>query len=252
MKKKILVGILSLGLLVILLTGCTKAKTPASNDARVIPPVASPTASLPSSAPFSPGSSSESPSGFIPNVFLLKVTEPVDAAVINQDTVIVKGQTAPGATVSVNEEVGKADGSGNFSITVDLDEGIDAIDVIAINENGDAAEVLLLVTVDLSDTASAPSPSDSLRTLANEGPGSISLKIISPVDGADIDGDVVTVKGQTAPGAVVNVNDETDIADDSGVFSITISLEMGLNAIDVFATDEDGDQAEELILVNAG
>ena len=259
MKKKILVGILSLGLLMVLFTGCAKAKTPVTNDTRVAPPAASPTSSIPADAPFgpgtttvTPGSSSDYPSGFIANVFSLKVTQPTDAAVINQGTVIVKGQTVPGATVSVNDEAGKADGSGNFSIPIDLDEGIDAIDVIAVNENGDAAEVLLLVTVDLSDTASAPSPAGSLQNLANEGPDSISLKIISPLDGADIDGDVVTVKGQTAPGAVVNVNDETDIADGIGLFSITISLETGVNAIDVFATDEDGDQAEELILVNAG
>jgi hypothetical protein len=255
MKKKIWIGILSLGLLVALLTGCTKAKTPAGN---VTPPFATPASSwapgVPSASlpPQNAGSPSESASGFIANVLPLRVTEPSDAAVLNQDTVVVKGQTAPGATVSVNDEVGKSDGSGNFSITVNLDEGIDAIDVIAINENGDAAEVLLLVTVDLSDAASVPSPSGSLQVLADRGPGSISLKIISPLDGEDIDGDVVTVKGQTAPGAVVNVNEETDIADDNGFFNITISLEMGINAIDVFATNEDGDQAEELILVNAG
>jgi hypothetical protein len=265
MKKKILVGILALGLVVALFTGCSKAKTPAHSEVMVTPPVTSPAAPLPSGllsagtppagtpqSSLNPGPSSEAPAGFIQNVLALKVTEPSDAAVLNKDSVAVKGQTAPGATVSVNDEVGKADGNGNFSIIVNLDEGIDAIDVIAMNADGDAAEVLLLVTVDLADTASVPSPSGSLQALASTGPGSISLKIISPVDGADINGDVVTVKGQTAPGAVVNVNEETDIADDNGNFSIIVSLETGLNAIDVFATDEDGDQAEELILVNAG
>jgi hypothetical protein len=53
------------------------------------------------------------------------------------------------------------------------------------------------------------------------------------------------------PGATVTVNDAVSTADDNGNFSVTISLEQGPNAIDIIATDDNGQQGEVLILVNA-
>jgi hypothetical protein len=259
MKKIILIGIVALGLILILAPACSKAKPSMNSGNNVPPPISSPTTSastIPSSTVISqpsltPGPSPETTSGLRQNVLPLDVTEPVDSAVLTNNLVTVRGRTAPGATVSVNDGIGKADGNGNFNVMIDLEEGIDAIDIIAMNADGDEAEVILLVTVDLSNTVSALSTPGNVQGTAGVNPGSISLKVISPADGSDIDGDVVTVKGQTEPGAVVNVNDETDIADDGGNFSISISLEVGLNAIDVFVTDEDGNQVEELILVNS-
>jgi hypothetical protein len=77
----------------------------------------------------------------------LKVTEPADGATINGATVTVKGQTVPGATVTVNEQADVADENGNFSITISLGQGVNAIDVIAIDDSGNEGEILLMVNV---------------------------------------------------------------------------------------------------------
>jgi hypothetical protein len=61
--------------------------------------------------------------------------------------VAVKGQTVPGATVSVNNIMGTADSQGYFNIIVNLERGPNAIDVIATDDSGKQAEILILVNV---------------------------------------------------------------------------------------------------------
>ena len=62
----------------------------------------------------------------------------------------------------------------------------------------------------------------------------------------------ITVKGQTVPDAVVIVNDQTDIADANGNFSISVSLEDGPGVIDIIAVNDNGDQGEIMLMVNVG
>jgi hypothetical protein len=64
----------------------------------------------------------------------LNVTAPADGATIRGDTVSVQGQTIAGATVSVNGNLVIADASGIFIISIYLDEGLNAIDVIATDD----------------------------------------------------------------------------------------------------------------------
>jgi bacillopeptidase F len=75
----------------------------------------------------------------------LTVTSPIDSATVSTSTVTVQGQTTPGATVTVNGNSDVADANGNFSIDVSLDNGPNAINVIAIDDNGNQGEVLLMV-----------------------------------------------------------------------------------------------------------
>jgi hypothetical protein len=75
----------------------------------------------------------------------LTVTSPIDSATLSTNTVTVQGQTTPGATVTVNGNSDVADANGNFSIDVSLDNGPNAIDVIAMDDNGNQGEVLLIV-----------------------------------------------------------------------------------------------------------
>jgi len=77
----------------------------------------------------------------------LVVTEPDDGAEINGNTITVNGQTVPEATVIINDQTAKADESGRFSITINLDQGLNAIDVIAVDDNGNEGEILLMVNV---------------------------------------------------------------------------------------------------------
>jgi hypothetical protein len=82
-----------------------------------------------------------------PDVLPLTVTEPADSATLTTTTVTVKGQTAPEATVTVNGITDLADSSGYFSIDVNLNDGANAIDVVAIGDNGAQNEVTLMVNV---------------------------------------------------------------------------------------------------------
>jgi hypothetical protein len=77
------------------------------------------------------------------------------------------------------------------------------------------------------------------------------LSITEPTDSATINGDTVNVQGTTTPGATVSVNDNVVTADSTGAFSTNVNLDAGPNAIDVIATDDNNNQGEVLLMVNA-
>lgn len=77
----------------------------------------------------------------------LVVTSPKDGDTLGSTNAVFKGKTAPGADVFVNDQLGKADANGNFSISVGLDEGSNQIVVSANDSAGNAAEQDLNVTV---------------------------------------------------------------------------------------------------------
>lgn len=76
----------------------------------------------------------------------LSITSPLDGAVVKAGSVAVKGKTAPGADVSVNDIDVKADANGNFSTVVKLEEGENYVVVIAVGEDGEFAKLELVVT----------------------------------------------------------------------------------------------------------
>jgi hypothetical protein len=181
----------------------------------------------------------------------LKVNEPVDASTLTSAVVTVKGRTQPGATLNVNDQIGKADDQGNFNIPITLDEGLNAIDVIASDSNSDnEGEVILLVNVDLSQASSSVLSSVSSSIPEDSSENDVPLKVLSPQDGADVNAHMVTVTGQTVPGATVCINDQVSMVDSSGKFSISVDLSAGLNAIDVISIDDNGNQNEILLMVN--
>lgn len=62
------------------------------------------------------------------------------------------------------------------------------------------------------------------------------LKITEPADGSSTTAESVSVKGTTEKGAIVKVNGN-EVENKDGVFSTTVSLEMGENTITVTSTD---------------
>jgi hypothetical protein len=144
--------------------------------------------------------------------------------------------------VNVDGSVVTADSTGAFSTNVSLEAGLNAIDVIATDDNNDQGEVLLLVNAIPSSTTISDNSESSQGTLP--------LTVTQPLDSATVSTSTVTVQGQTAPGATVTVNGNSDLADANGNFSINISLSEGLNAIDVVAMDDNGNQGEILLMVN--
>ena len=91
----------------------------------------------------------------------------------------------------------------------------------------------------------------SLGTTSGTLQSGLPLSVTEPADSATINGDTVTVQGTTTPGATVSVNDNVVTADSTGAFSINVSLDAGPNAIDVIATDNNNNQGEVLLMVNA-
>jgi cytoskeletal protein RodZ len=78
----------------------------------------------------------------------------------------------------------------------------------------------------------------------------IALTIISPTNGATVTTAKVVVTGKTKPNAEVFVNDEETVADASGNFSVTLSLDEGDNPIVISANDDNGNVAEKELIVN--
>ena len=81
------------------------------------------------------------------------------------------------------------------------------------------------------------------------GANQITLKILSPADGAVVTKPSLTVKGITVPGADVFVNDTQSNADANGNFAITIQLDDDDNYVVVTANDQDGNVAEQEMTV---
>lgn len=81
------------------------------------------------------------------NKISLTVTSPKDGSTLDSTNAVVKGKTVPGADVFVNDQSAKADASGNFSISIGLDEGSNLIVVSANDAEGNVTEQNINVTV---------------------------------------------------------------------------------------------------------
>lgn len=114
--------------------------------------------------------------------------------------------------------------------------------------------LLILLVGSLCGCSGSPASSSvvlSSTTTAGILQSGLPVDIISPADGATIFGKSIIVQGKTTAGAMVCVNGNPVIADTNGIFNISIDLEEGLNPIDVIATDDNNNQGEILLLVNA-
>jgi hypothetical protein len=70
----------------------------------------------------------------------LTVNSPSDNTTVTSDRLVVRGKTVAGAEVFVNDAETKADQSGNFSVTITLDEGENYILVVANDALGNYSE----------------------------------------------------------------------------------------------------------------
>ena len=77
---------------------------------------------------------------------LLQVLSPQDEAVVNTQQVDVIGSAPAGAVVTVNDEILIMSTEGQFKTTVALEEGPNLIEILASDENGNEASLLLTVT----------------------------------------------------------------------------------------------------------
>jgi uncharacterized protein YfaP (DUF2135 family) len=79
-----------------------------------------------------------------PGIFV-KILQPLDGSSVKTGSILVSGQTASGALVVIGEVTADADANGNFSLTIQMAEGLNLIDVQAIGSDGSQAEDFILV-----------------------------------------------------------------------------------------------------------
>ena len=75
------------------------------------------------------------------------------------------------------------------------------------------------------------------------------LTILEPTDESIVEVSPITIRGQTITDAIVSMNGELAEVDATGNFSVQVALEEGPNVFDVSATDAEGNEATEELVV---
>ena len=78
----------------------------------------------------------------------LSVSFPANNTTITTPTLVVRGKTKAKAQVAVNEAETVADTTGNFSVTVKLDEGENTLFIVVNDDMGNVTEQSLTVIYD--------------------------------------------------------------------------------------------------------
>ncbi len=151
----------------------------------------------------------------------LELLTPEDGAGVEVDAVRVMGLTSVDAVVGVNGVPVEISADGSFHFDLDLEAGVNLIEVVATNLSG-AAAFQERVVFFISTAAGLP------------------FTLFYPTDGLVVSDPDVTVTGGTRPEAVVGVNGVPVEINSLGIFSTTITLEEGANFVEVLATDIDG------------
>lgn len=84
------------------------------------------------------------------NIFL-EVTEPANNSIVSNSGISLRGKTVGDATVFMNEQEIKANANGEFSTTVNLDEGVNLIYIVAADEYGNYVEKEITVTLETAE-----------------------------------------------------------------------------------------------------
>ncbi len=115
----------------------------------------------------------------------------------------------------------RADHRGNFAAAIPLSDGFNLVEVISHN------------------SASAEPRRQLLQLIYDSRPLALFVEITEPAFGATVNAAVLTVSGNTLPGARVVLNEIIPAAvDETGAWSASILLRPGANQVSVVATHE--------------
>lgn len=151
----------------------------------------------------------------------LELIAPEDGAGVEVDAIRVMGITSVDAAVAVNGIPVEVSADGSFQLDLDLEMGVNLIEVVATNLSGETAFQEAVVFF-ISTAAGLP------------------FTLFYPPDGLVVSDPDIPVIGGTRPEAVVGVNGIPVDINSLGIFSTTVTLEEGGNFIEVLATDIDG------------
>jgi hypothetical protein len=150
---------------------------------------------------------------------LITITAPLEGSATGNADITVTGRTEAGASVVINSSPATAQATGDFTGSVTLHEGSNAIQVVATDLAGNKGQATLNVTLDTKPPV---------------------LTMTSPKMTQQ-----VAVSGKTDPGATVTVGgSKVNVAAD-GSFSIMYMFpKEGLNVVDITSTDAAGNVAK--------
>lgn len=97
-------------------------------------------------------------------------------------------------------------------------------------------------------TVSAPQkiiPTDPAQVFL----GPLSVILTNPLDNSTVNDSVVKISGQADSGTTISINDEVILVDDRRLFSIPVTLEPGMNLIEITASDANNNQGFSYLTV---
>lgn len=160
---------------------------------------------------------------------VISVITPINDAILNSSTVLVKGNVDPGSVLKINGEQVQVDGLGNFETTIKLQNNPDVINLFGTDIAGNSSQVVIKVSFDVTPPA---------------------LNIISPLMFQQINRIPVVVEGKTEAGAKITINGNTASVNEDGSFTYLLSsLSEGLNNIEIIATDAAGNSTKRNVSV---
>lgn len=210
------------------LTGCVQpleridTETPTASPEAT--PVPTPTPTLEPVAALVPTPTATTPTiedgTSVDRGLVLEVQGPADGTTVRSNAVVVYGVTSPGAAVTINGELAIIDEAGQFQVEIALEPGLNTLNVLAVDGEGENESHVLTVTA------------QPLQTFL--------LLITEPEDQSIVATSPVRLAGRTGPDAILTVNGVGITVDDLGFFSTSVQLDPGPNLIDVVATNVDG------------
>ncbi len=158
---------------------------------------------------------------------LLEMAYPPDGMITNQKILEVSGRTDPTAMLTINEEMVDIESSGMFAHEITLEEGPNALTLVATNRVGLQTEVIRTVMLDTV-------------------PPVIELKPIPE----EVMQSTIVIEGRTDPGAIVTIEAQDVAVDEEGNFSHPFDLVHGFNSIEIIAIDQATNSSVEYIEVS--
>lgn len=151
---------------------------------------------------------------------VVTITAPTEGTVTGTAAVTVTGRTDAGSTVTINGNPAVVQPTGDFSGTVTITEGANAVQVIATDQAGNVGQARVNVTLDTKPPV---------------------LTVTSPKIYSTIMTQQVEVIGKTEAGATLTVaGSRVPVASDGSFNIMYMFPKEGLNVIDVVATDTAG------------
>ncbi len=98
-------------------------------------------------------------------------------------------------------------------------------------------------------TIPTPVGSPTAIPVSNTQTYTLSLEIEGLSDESIVRGDSIVARGQTSVGAIVSINGVIVPVDETGHFEVALMLDPGPNAIEVVASDLDGNQVSTVLAV---